>query len=210
MKRPPQAQTSEVMGISQTLSVVVKTLQDRKIRVVVWLAVFANSLGLTYFWELQPRMAIAGVDEEQYLWGYLVYGVAITVLAKPCSRLVKRQYLGWAVVVGLNIFGALAAGFTTGWLGVVGLFGIVITSTVLVMRLTSTFLRNALPDERTNRNLEQSGISTLSVVMSAIVGLGFGRCVDVFGLQVSLAWLGAAVAVIGLLLFANFNRAMKR
>lgn len=114
------------------------------------------------------------------------------------------------IVVGLNISGLAAAGFTTGWAGVVGLFAIVIADTVLAARLTSTFLRDTLPSARINRNVELSVISTISVAISAAVGLGFGKCVDHFGLHTSLSTFAVAVFVTGMLAFIGFTRAVSR
>lgn len=210
MRRPPMVESVPTMRLGDMWVTAWDTLRDRRVRSVALLTVFANCVSLTCFWELQPRMQMAGIGKHHFMWGYLAYAIITTVIAQRCSWLVERQRLGWAVVVALNILGALAAGFTVGWIGVVGLFAIVIAGTVLVGRLTSTFLRDALPAARTNRNVELSVVSTISVAASGAVGLGFGKCVDHFGLHASLSVFALLVVVVGLLAFASFSRAMPR
>lgn len=100
MQQPPMVKSQAVMRFRDMWAAGCDTLRDRKIRSLTLLAVFANCVALTCFWELQPRMEMAGIKEQHFMWGYLAYAFVTTAIARHCSWLVKRQHLGWGSSLG--------------------------------------------------------------------------------------------------------------
>jgi MFS family permease len=187
-------------------------LVDRKdVRYLTLTFAVVSTTRLLCYWIIQPRLALAGIPT--WMFAYIYVGMAaISWFGSKWVATMRAKYGDtriWVYIIVTLSGGAVIAGLTRGFIGVVLLLLGLSSVVAFAYTLIGSFLKKALGDDYSTRNAELAVVSTLASVVFAVVAPVIGHVADRFSIGMAFVLIGATGFGLGYISFRAFQRASR-
>lgn len=189
--REPAPQLMIVGTIRKQLRVLMVDRPD--IRWAVAVFVITGAASVAGFWLVQPLMIDIGISRGNFGWIYACQSLCIalfTWVVKPLQKATPVVLWGW--IGAVTGFGALAAGLSTGYVGLaIMLVGFSLSRACLAACL-GTYLFKRLGEDDVTRSIDISIVDAIQTLVFAAVGIGVGVIADGVSTQAACLVIGGS------------------
>jgi hypothetical protein len=199
--RDPAPQLMILSTIRKQLRVLMVDRPD--IRWAVAVFVVTGSASVAGFWLVQPRMIDMGISRGNFGWIYACQSLCIalfTWIVKPLQKTTPVVLWGW--IGAATGFGALAAGLSTNYVGLVLMLVGFSLSRACSAACLASYLFNRLGEDDVTRSIDLSIVDAIQTLVFGVVGVGVGIIADSVSAQAAFLVIGGScVALNSIALF---------
>lgn len=176
------------------------------VRNVILLSVAVQMGGFACVWLLQPRILLTGMP----LWAFSLVYLGRSALALLLRRIdvMKRvsPHIMWIMLLLCIPIGAVTAGVTTGYTGLVVLVIMHAFMGASYGAMTLSYLYDALSKDHSTRTTELSVVTTAASLSFMLIGPVTGWVKDTYSLSAAFFMVAAAVLCLGVPALLAFRR----